>query len=453
MLVSLLLVVASAMAQPAPTFESLVQQATAADLPIVLDIVTDWCAPCKMMERNVFADSKVKAALARVVFQKYDAEEPPGSAVAARFGVNSYPSVFVLSPDGVWVGAVSSQDPAGFVRELTDLLPLASVRGPFTEVSLTERKAPAAAWLVAGIRAREQVPLDAALVARLFTRAMELDPKDAAGIGARAGVELMKSQLADHRRRSRLTTCLDFAERFPAAVQAVPCLTSCAALANLAPADRARVALAVRTSAEAMAAAKNSAQLNQLIYVLLALRESAAATRAAEALRLQAGEDVGLLDTVAETFFQTGRRAEAVALEQQLVGRSPDDKNIERNLRRFKKEQPKPLPIEAGEEDPDARPLGAPQIPPEVLARFGEQRRLSSALASACMEKAGQATASYLRLYFVDDKLKRAVAFDLEAPKALRSCLEAAAAKQQYQLLATSPMTELKIEFAVAAGH
>lgn len=452
MLLSLLLVVASATPQPAPAFESLVQQATASGKPIVLDFVTEWCTGCKMMDRNVFPDARVKALLGKVVFQKYDAEEAPGSQVASRFQITSFPTVLVLSPDGTRVGAVTSQDPLGFVRELSDLLPLAAVRGPFTEASLTERKAPAAAWLVAALRAREQEPVDPTQVKRLLTRAMDLDPKDAAGIGARAGVELMQDQLADHQRRSRLTTCLEFAERFPASVQAVPCLTTCAAMANLAPADRTRVVQAVRRSAEAMAAAKNSDRLNHLIYVLLALRENEAATRAAEALRPLAGDDTNLLDTVAETYFQTGRRAEAVALERTLIGRSPADKNLERNLKRFQHEQPVPLPIEDPESDAELVPATSGPSP-EMMERFGEQMRLCTALAAACKDTAGKTATTYLRLHFKDDKLQRAVAFDLEAPKALRSCLEAAAAKQEYQLLASSPRSELKIDFAFAAGH
>lgn len=92
-------------------YESSMKLAKEENKPVLLLFTgSDWCPPCQYMERNVytteafedFADEHlvlVKADFLRRTKQAPDVARQ-NSALAGEYGIEAFPTVFVLSPDG-----------------------------------------------------------------------------------------------------------------------------------------------------------------------------------------------------------------------------------------------------------------------------------------------------------------------------------------------------------------
>lgn len=85
---------------------------------IFVDVYADWCGPCKMLDRDVFSDKGVgKQFNAYFISHKADAEKG-GSAIAAQYGVQAYPTGLFINGDGALVHSVTGYMPAAqFLRE------------------------------------------------------------------------------------------------------------------------------------------------------------------------------------------------------------------------------------------------------------------------------------------------------------------------------------------------
>ena len=93
------------------------REASSRGRPVLVDVYTDWCGWCRRMDRDVYSRRDVQDYLARkFVTVKLNAEsnEPArfeGQAytsrtLAARFGVNGYPTTIFLSAKGGHLGNV-----------------------------------------------------------------------------------------------------------------------------------------------------------------------------------------------------------------------------------------------------------------------------------------------------------------------------------------------------------
>ena len=83
-----------------PYAEVLAQAKTQNKL-IMIDFYTDWCGPCKMLDKQVWVDPAVKE-LAETSFinVKIDCEKGEGIEVAKKHHVMNYPNIVFLNPDG-----------------------------------------------------------------------------------------------------------------------------------------------------------------------------------------------------------------------------------------------------------------------------------------------------------------------------------------------------------------
>lgn len=88
--------------------ETAVAAARSSGKPILYDFTAEWCAPCKMLDRDGWADSKVAALVnesfvaARVVDRtREDGKNAPWvDELQQRYRVSAFPTLVVAAPDG-----------------------------------------------------------------------------------------------------------------------------------------------------------------------------------------------------------------------------------------------------------------------------------------------------------------------------------------------------------------
>ena len=68
---------------------------------VFLDCYTSWCGPCKVMSKQVFVRKAVGDLFNPTCINiKIDMEKGEGPEIAKRYGVQAYPTMFVLNSDG-----------------------------------------------------------------------------------------------------------------------------------------------------------------------------------------------------------------------------------------------------------------------------------------------------------------------------------------------------------------
>lgn len=83
------------------TFAEVLAKAEKENKLVFVDFYTDWCGPCKHMTSDVFTRESVGTLFnANFINYKIDAEKGEGPEIAKKYGVNAYPTMFFLNPDG-----------------------------------------------------------------------------------------------------------------------------------------------------------------------------------------------------------------------------------------------------------------------------------------------------------------------------------------------------------------
>jgi thiol:disulfide interchange protein len=78
-------------------FQAAVTAAAQAKRPILVDVYTTWCGPCKMMDKAVFHNKTVADYLnAHFICIKIDAETPDGAVFQRDYNVTGYPTLLVF---------------------------------------------------------------------------------------------------------------------------------------------------------------------------------------------------------------------------------------------------------------------------------------------------------------------------------------------------------------------
>jgi thioredoxin-related protein len=112
-------------------WESTIKKATAENKFIMVDLSTEWCGPCKIMEKKNFADPEV-LSLMQPKLNSYilDAEtDSIGQLLKLKYGVCAYPSFLFFTPQGeyleTWCGAMPKEYWVQYVRDSIDTEPMA----------------------------------------------------------------------------------------------------------------------------------------------------------------------------------------------------------------------------------------------------------------------------------------------------------------------------------------
>lgn len=106
---------------------------------VFVDCYTQWCGPCKQMDKQVFPDPEAGAFMnPRFVSVQIDMEHGEGTAVGAKYEVNTYPTFLILAPDGSEINrAIGSVPTRQFIANMERL----SVRENSPEVLEAEYRA------------------------------------------------------------------------------------------------------------------------------------------------------------------------------------------------------------------------------------------------------------------------------------------------------------------------
>ncbi len=105
----------------APFFDGSLERARAEagdrDTLVMVFFYTDWCGWCRRLEKETFTDPEVRRELDRLVAMRVDAEDE-GAELAARYDVDSYPTLVFVDPAGDEVERILGYHPPTELLEL-----------------------------------------------------------------------------------------------------------------------------------------------------------------------------------------------------------------------------------------------------------------------------------------------------------------------------------------------
>ncbi len=85
----------------ADNYTSAQQQATDSGKPMILYFTGEWCSPCRVMKRQVWADEQVKTLVnSQFIPVAIDVDNPDDAEVLARYKVNGAPVTIITDPEG-----------------------------------------------------------------------------------------------------------------------------------------------------------------------------------------------------------------------------------------------------------------------------------------------------------------------------------------------------------------
>lgn len=85
----------------AKSMSDILEKAEKDEKLVFIDVVTEWCLPCKMMEKDVFTDPEIAAFMNQnFINYKVDAEKGNGPMVSLVYEVQMYPTLLFVDSKG-----------------------------------------------------------------------------------------------------------------------------------------------------------------------------------------------------------------------------------------------------------------------------------------------------------------------------------------------------------------
>ena len=82
-------------------FEDALQKAGDDGKLVLVDVSAIWCSTCRTLDKTVFSDDSVKAAInEKYVFSRIEYESDEGQQFLERYNASGFPTLFVIRPDG-----------------------------------------------------------------------------------------------------------------------------------------------------------------------------------------------------------------------------------------------------------------------------------------------------------------------------------------------------------------
>ncbi len=111
MAVSVAVPAASAEVSWTGDFNGALKTAKSKGMPVMVDFYTDWCGWCKKLDRDTYSDPRVSNLAKKFICVKVNGDKYPD--IAAKYGVNGYPSIFFLDGEGNAIGKIVGYVNAG----------------------------------------------------------------------------------------------------------------------------------------------------------------------------------------------------------------------------------------------------------------------------------------------------------------------------------------------------
>lgn len=107
---------------PDINLETAITQAKAQNKYIIANMSAIWCPSCRRLDRSVFAEKAVQKLINdNFIFTRAEYESDEGKQFMARYGVNSFPTLLLLSPEGEQVQRIPlTFDPKTFMASLNN---------------------------------------------------------------------------------------------------------------------------------------------------------------------------------------------------------------------------------------------------------------------------------------------------------------------------------------------
>ncbi|KAA0990499.1 thioredoxin family protein [Dyadobacter aurulentus] len=89
------------------SWAAILKKAKAENKMIFFDAYTTWCGPCKLLQKNVFTrDDVAEVFNQKFINVKFDMESGEGPALAEKYKLEVYPTLFFIDPKGKVVRTV-----------------------------------------------------------------------------------------------------------------------------------------------------------------------------------------------------------------------------------------------------------------------------------------------------------------------------------------------------------
>ena len=87
---------------------------------VLADMSAIWCPSCRKLDKEVFSNDSVKAAIdERFVFARIEYESDAGKDFMTRYAIRGFPTILALNPDGSLVSQLPlTFDPAAYAANL-----------------------------------------------------------------------------------------------------------------------------------------------------------------------------------------------------------------------------------------------------------------------------------------------------------------------------------------------
>ncbi|MBO9732772.1 MAG: thioredoxin family protein [Chitinophaga sp.] len=110
------------------TYAALLQEAQLQHKMIFIDVYTDWCGPCKGMDKFIFPLQEVGNKYnPRFLNYKLNAEKGEGIQLAKKFNITAYPTFLYLNSNGYLVHKViGERDAPVFISQVDKVMELAN---------------------------------------------------------------------------------------------------------------------------------------------------------------------------------------------------------------------------------------------------------------------------------------------------------------------------------------
>lgn len=81
---------------------SAMKKAKEKNLPIMIDVYTDWCTWCKELDKNTYSHKEVIDTAKKMVSVKLNPEtSAEGAEIAKKYGVQGFPTILFINADGL----------------------------------------------------------------------------------------------------------------------------------------------------------------------------------------------------------------------------------------------------------------------------------------------------------------------------------------------------------------